>query len=231
MIGRYLLCVLALAILGGCSLARNPLVDQVLPQLLDRVGGRTSGAEQAPSEPTRAQIDAIGSAVIAVRLGDGPRAFLVPRSDLDGYVIYQDINRRGLVLLGGLVTGTHGLGLNLAAVRHQIDDPLVTAAPIGTWPDTVNRDYQFWRGSGAARSYNIAVACRYVTVAREEIEIIERLYDTVRIDEICTNNRRSFTNRYWIAEGTTVLIKSLQWIGPKSEPVTVEILRRYSPAP
>ena len=54
-----------------------------------------------------------------------------------------------------------------------------------------------------------------------------RSYETARIVESCANARRRFQNVYWVVPETGFIWKSVQWLGPKLNPVTVEIIRAY----
>ncbi|MEM1314572.1 MAG: YjbF family lipoprotein, partial [Pseudomonadota bacterium] len=56
------------------------------------------------------------------------------------------------------------------------------------------------------------------------IEIVERVYDLVRIDEPCAGPSRRIENRYWVDPATGFVWRSRQWAG-RSGPVIVEIAR------
>jgi hypothetical protein len=176
-------------------------------------------------EPTRAQLNQIPSATIALSLGAEPRTFLVPLADNGGYLNYLDSAGHGVVMLGGAVTGTQALGQDLQAVRHQQDDPIAYPAPLDEWPGQVTRDYQFAQRGGA--EFSITLLCVFEPLARETIEIFETDFDVVRISETCTNARRQVVNTYWVEEGTGFIWQSEQWLGPYLEPATIEIIRPY----
>ena len=176
-------------------------------------------------EPTRAQLNQIPSATIALSLGGGPRTFLVPLADNGGYLNYLDSAGHGVVMLGGAVTGTQALGQDLQAVRHQQDDPIAYPAPLTEWPGQITRDYQFAQRGGA--EFSITLLCVFEPLARETIEIFETDFDVVRISETCTNARRQVVNTYWVEAGTGFIWKSEQWLGPYLEPATIEIIRPY----
>ena len=185
-------------------------------------------AEPPPArEWTRAELDEIASAAIALSFEDTGRTVLVPLSDAGGYVTYQDRNRRGVRLHGGAVAGTLGFGQDLLAVRHQLDDPVADPTPLADWPGQVDREYQYRLRELA--NFSITVTCVFDRVVREEIEIVELRYDTIRIVETCRNARRSFENTYWAEPDTGFIWKSRQWTGPNIRPVTVEIIRPYRP--
>lgn len=186
------------------------------------------GGEEPERQPelTRAQLDEIPFATIALTLGDGPRTFLVPLADNGGYLNYLGSGGHGLVMLGGAVAGTQALGQDLEAVRHQPNDPIAHPTPVAGWPGQVDRDYQFAQRSGA--EYSITLACVFERLVRETIEIVEIDFEVVRISEVCTNARRQVVNTYWVEAETGFIWKSEQWLGPHLEPATIEIIRPYS---
>ena len=217
---------LALAIAGvlaGCSSSG----DNTFRRLGGLVKASYFGGEEPerPPELTRAQLNEIPFATIALRLGDGPRTFLVPLADNGGYLNYLGSGGRGLVMLGGAVTGTQALGQDLEAVGHQPDDPVAHPTPLAGWPGQVWRDYQFAQRSGA--QYSITLVCVFERLVRETIDIVEINFEVVRISEVCTNARRQVVNTYWVEAETGFIWKSKQWLGPHLEQATIEIIRPY----
>ena len=186
----------------------------------------TGAAEPAPrQELTRAELNNIPFATIALSFGGGQRTFLVPLADNGGYLNYFGSGGRGLVMIGGAVAGTQALGQDLQAVRYHPDDPVAYSTPVADWPGQVYRDYQYAQRSGA--EYSITMACVFERLARENIEIVEIDFEVVRISEVCTNARRQFTNTYWVEPETGFIWKSQQWLGPNLEQATIEIIRPY----
>ena len=218
---------LALAAAGGLA-ACSSTGDNTFGRLGALAKASYFGPEEPERQPelTRAQLDQIPFATIALRIGDGPRTFLVPLADNGGYLNYLDSGGRGLVMLGGAVAGTQALGQDLQAVRHQRDDPVAHPTPMAGWPGQIYRDYQFAQRSGA--EYSITLACVFERLVSETIDIVEIDFDVVRISEICTNARRQVVNTYWVEEETGFIWKSTQWIGPNLPPATIEIIRPYS---
>ena len=215
---------LAAALIGAACSSEGP-------QDLDRIAALAKQsllpAETAAPvrELTRAELDQIPYATIALSLGGGPRSFIVPLADNGGYLTYQDANRRGLVMLGGAVTGTLALGGDLRTVQHDRHDPVAYPQPLADWPGRVFRDYQFKARDGA--EYRITLDCMFQTVAAETVEIVEIAFDLVRVSEICTNAARQVTNTYWVEADTGFIWKSEQWLGPRLGQATIEIIRPY----
>jgi hypothetical protein len=182
--------------------------------------------QQEPArELTRAELNQIPYATIALRFQDGPPTYLVPLADNGGYLTYLDQNRRGLVMKGGAVTATKALGEDLRAVRHHRDDPIATPTPLADWPGRLHRDYQFRVRDTA--DYSVTLDCVFERLAAETIEIAELNFEVVRVSEVCTNAARQVVNTYWVEADTGFIWKSQQWLGPNLAPATIEIIRPY----
>ena len=227
---RSLLPLACAAALGACSSGGGTVYERMAPLLQEQfLGGPIFGEEVPAAEPremTRAELNEIPYATIALTIGDNPRAFVVPIADNSGYLVYQDPARRGIVMRGGLVTATHGFGHDLDAVQHRRDDPVAVPTPLPEWPSQVARSYEFTvRG---LNPYEIGVLCRYERGAREHVDIVELRFEVVRMVETCANARRTFVNTYWANPETGFIWKSEQWVGPNLSPITVEIIRPYA---
>ena len=222
---------MALALAGGLTAALAACSSEG-PILLHRIGAVAADsiagpADEAPApQLTRAELDRIPSATIALSVAGGPRAFLVPLADNGGYLDYRDAEGNALVMFGGGVSGTGSLGHDLQGVHYHRLDPIAHPTPLAEWPGRVHRDYQFTRRD--LDEYSITLDCVFEPVARETIEIVEISFDLVRVNEVCTNARRQVTNTYWVQEDTGFVWKSEQWLGPGIGHLTVEIIRPYA---
>ena len=217
--------------LAACSSGGDSTGERLRPLLEQTIfGGSIFGEDKPAAKPpvfTRAQLNAVPFATIAVKDAEGNRSYVVPVADNGGYLNYQDSLRRSIIMRGGLITATQGLPFNLSAVRHAVDDPIVTPAPVAEWPGSIFRNYQF-KLSGGARDFTITTSCIYEVRAPERIEIVELFFNTIRIDEVCSNAQRTFTNTYWADPNTGFIWRSKQWIGPRQDAMNVEIIRPYA---
>jgi Group 4 capsule polysaccharide lipoprotein gfcB, YjbF len=227
---RPLVMLACAAVVAGCSAGGGTVYERLGPMLQQQLltGTAVGEPEPAPEQPreiTRAELNQIPYATISLQAGDNPRAFVVPLADNGGYLVYQDAARRGIVMRGGLITATHGFGYNLDSVAHRHDDPIAVPTPLPLWPGMVERSYDFTiRGQ---IPYQIAVMCEFDRGVREIIEIVELRLEVVRMVETCTNPERRFVNTYWADPESGFIWKSVQWVGPRLDPMTVEIIRPY----
>ena len=222
--GRAMAAVLLAAGLAGCSKGGDPVRSQAIAM----VGALLSGGDEADigrtREPSRAELDRIRSALIGFSYGELPPVYMVPLADTGSYLHYQDAGGRGIVMYGGAVSRTLGLGDNLMAVRYAPDDPIAHRTPLSGWPREVVRSYQFRRRD--LDEYAITVTCVLQAEARVMYEIVELQFPVTRVKERCRNAAREFENTYW-ADESGFIWASEQWLGPYLKPGTVEIVRPY----
>lgn len=220
---RYLFALTVLGLLTGCSSDGSTAAERLGPLAEDLIFGKDA-PDEPPKELTRAELAQVPFATVAISTPDSPRAFVAAVANNKGFVSYQDQTRRSIVLEGGLLVATHGLGYNLSAVKHQSTDPVARQTPLADWPGQLVRNYQF--ALTGAEDYDITVNCALSQIARERIEIVELFFDVVRVNETCSNGKSSFTNTYWVEPETGFIWKSVQWIGPRQpELFTLEIIR------
>ena len=184
------------------------------------------GGEPRP-EPTRAQLNEIPSAMIAVRRTDSKRAaFLRATAYNDGYVTYYTRAGNSFTLRGAAVTGHHGIGFDLMGFNSSPGDPLVTPTPLADWPRSVDRVYQMRSGDG--RIYTRGVVCTPIIGDAVKLEIKEIIFDVVAVEDRCRSGALAFSNQYWVAADTGFVWKSVQWTGPQMFPLDIEIIRPFA---
>lgn len=214
-------------LLGACSNDGKGNLELVGGYLYDAVLPEGEGPPvETPRELTRAELDQIPFATVALSIEGSARTFVVPLADNGGYLTYMDATRRGFVMQGGAVVGTLGLGIDLNGVRNAANDPIAHPTPLAEWPGQVYRNYQYKVRDGD--EYAISLTCTFQRVASERIEIIERDFDVVRVAETCTNRQRQVVNQYWVEADSGFIWRSTQWVSPKQPPLTLEIVRPYS---
>lgn len=232
MIARYLKsAVLGLGCLGlltACNSSNDGLIARSLPILASGIfGSDEPEAPKARTTVTRAALNAVPFATITIApvTAEDRKTFIVAVANNNGYVSYQEPGGRSVVLFGSLLTSTNGLGIDLAATKKQIDDPIAVKTPVLDWPGVVVRNYQISLGSRP--NIEITVTCTLQIVAKETIEIVELNFDVTRVQETCRNTRREFANTYWVGDDGQVW-KSVQWAGPELGQLVIETVRPFS---
>jgi hypothetical protein len=222
--GLTTVCAAALAIgFSACSSGGSDVFKRTGEIALSVI----AEPEEVPQpQLTRAELNEIPYATIAVSSGSGSRAYLVPLADNGGYLDYRDAAGTSVRMLGGALAGFESAGHDLDGVLYDQSDPIAHPRPLDQWPAQIWREYQFsLRHLGP---WDIALNCAFQPQGRETIEIVEVSFDVVRVNEICTNARRQVSNAYWIDEDTGFIWKSEQWLGPKIGQVLVEVIRPYA---
>ncbi len=215
-----------LIVVGACA-QRS---DNVLEQLARSGIGSLLGGDDAaapPPLPTRAQLDQIDGALLSIQFKHDPATGFVGAINRthDGYVTYQDKTRRSIIVRGALVTGVQGFKYDLSAIKTQADDPIVNWTPVASWPKSLFRNYQYTLQSAA--DYQISVKCDVTPLMRETIVVFEKSYDVTRLQEVCSNDQRQFTNTYWADTETGFIWRSEQWLGPNLRPATINVVNPF----
>lgn len=225
---RLFAALLAAVLAGGlaaCSKGENNLGDRLIPILRGALLDGDEAGVGRRVEPTREVLNQIPAAVIGLEYGDLPPVYLVPLADNGGYLSYQDEGRRGVVMFGGAVAGTLGLGNDLKTVKHGLDDPVAHRTPLAQWPRSIHRTYEYRVRD--LDDFTITVACEIEPIAPVMYEIVELQLAVTRVVERCSNAVRSFENIYWV-DDTGFVWASRQWLGPDLDAATIEVVRPYS---
>ncbi|MEM8793726.1 MAG: YjbF family lipoprotein [Pseudomonadota bacterium] len=216
------LALAALVALTACTEQGENDALRVGRLVLDQGFGEAPAPRAAPS---RAQLDQIRTALLALRVGDAQPVFIVPIAKNGPYLTYLDPARRGLVMQDGAISGTIAFGHDLKGLKTQKDDPVAHQTPLANWPGLVERVYQFRVRDG--EDFIIALTCRFERGPRELIEIYELFFETVQVTETCVNAYREITNTYWVEPGTGFIWRSDQWVSPRQPRMTIEIVRPF----
>ena len=222
--GLTFVCAVAIVIGPSACSSGGPNVFKRTGEMAVTAFAGREGVSQP--QLTRAELNRIPYATIAVSSSGGPRAYLVPLADNGGYLDYRDAVGTSVRMFGGALAGFESTGQDLDGVLYDQSDPIAHLRPLARWPAQVWREYQFsLRHLGL---WAIALNCVFQPQGRETIEIVEVSVDVMRVNEVCTNARRQVTNAYWIDENTGFIWKSVQWLGPKIGHVLIEVIRPYA---
>ncbi len=111
----------------------------------------------------------------------------------------------GVVLQGELLTGTKGLGADLATA-----DLGGLQGLIATGSGVTTRIHSYLNGEG--RSFQITYDCTISQNGDEDVTIIGKTYATRVVAETCVSNQETFENRYWIGKSDGIMWQSRQWV-------------------
>jgi hypothetical protein len=161
---------------------------------------------------------AIPFATVGVRIGDAHEQILVLATDSHGERLWVAHTQVAMTTRGGRIVATAGLPFNVAGYSAANG----TAA---NWsaPHSVRWSVDF----PDLGLYSVAVACEDRPAGSDPITILGRQLDTMRVDETCRSEQLqwSFTNTYWVSEASGRVWRSTQYIHPKMDPLTIQILR------
>ena len=173
---------------------------------------------------TRADIDKIPYASLAVRMVEGPQALLIlGRYDGDE-LNWISADREVIVTRRGRVVKTYGLPQDVRTTVFLTKDPV--GGPSGDFANaadcvrTIDLEPQHRDG--------IVVRSSFSRVGTDAIDILGERFDTDLWQEraAAADLDWQFTNRYWIDRASGYVWKSVQVTAPDLPPLEIQVYRR-----
>jgi Group 4 capsule polysaccharide lipoprotein gfcB, YjbF len=172
---------------------------------------------------TRADIDRIPYASIAVRLGDGPQALLIlARYDGDD-LHWVSAERKVIVTRRGRVVQTYGLPVDLKETAFLTADPV--GRPVAAFAAakeclrTIDLEPRHIDG--------VLVRSRFAGDGRDDLVILgEHLATSVWSETSAAAELDwNFTNRYWVDAQSGFVWRSLQYVSPRLPALEIIVYR------
>lgn len=192
-------CVGVAWMLAGC----NPLMNASLNTFKAAVVG------PAPLVLTQAQVDAVPFPQIKVGTvsGEGVMALIRQRGDLQFWVAS---GKQVLLLRDGLVVRTVGLGADLDGTRWQGRSPFQQGL------HRVPNGYRSTRQTDVVDGYRLGVTVhsRMTRKGMETLDILDKPYALLRVDEDIEAADFHARNRYWVDPEDGFIVHSEQHLTP-----------------
>ena len=186
-------------LLSGC----NPLMSASMDTFKAAVAGPPA------LELSQAQVDAVPFPQIKVTTvsGAGVMALIRQRDDLQFWVAS---GKQVLLLRDGLVVRTVGLGTDLDGTRWQGRSPFQQG--LHRVPD----GYRSTRQIDVVDGYRLGVTVnsRMTRQGLESVEILDKSYALLRVDEDIEAAGFHARNRYWVDPGDGFIVQSEQHLTP-----------------
>jgi hypothetical protein len=204
---------LALLAVGGCSSESSDIWLLYGAARADLLGSRSV---------TRQEAAAVPYASMGVRLGAGSEVLAVLATDAPHTRLWIAGKRLAVETDGGRIVRTSGFANNLADVSGDLGAPVPPVKGLHQGGErTLLYDF------ADLNAYSVKVVCRTVEGGSESIKILGRLIPATRMDENCRAGVLdwSFTNTYWVGIKDGMVWRSTQFVHPRLDPITTEILR------
>ena len=152
-------------------------------------------------------------------------AFLIPYSDRrDSRPGALRTRRTGsdshVVLRGGVLLATRGLGNDLGSTNADAAVRAIQQRSPISGPHTI------YYTSGDNQVERVDLLCEMRTVGNETIEIVQRSFNVVHLQENCTGTRGIITYDYWVDRRDSTVWQSRQWAGPDMGYLRTRLLKK-----
>ena len=207
---------LAASLLAGVAACGNneasgPL--EVLAQTAGQVVAERRAGDSQPAAPAKSEAEAAAEAlrvnqgplIQAVFEGLGRTQIMAMTGQNGGLRTYMTPAEEALILRGGMLVGTRGLGHDLSVAEAQTE-PLIRAGASGSG----TRVMRYYTGDGLERP--LQFSCTVGAGPRPGVTV-----------EDCQGHGTSFQNSYMVQGGQIAV--SRQWVGPNIGYITIQALR------
>ncbi len=210
------LAAAACVALAGCSSEGSDA--HLLVQAL-----RNAIAGPGPSKVTLQQAAAIPYASLGVRIGSGSEFLIVLALDGRHSKLWTAGKTVALQTDDGRIVRTSGLAHNLSGVSGDLG---AAVSPLDALRQHGGKRILLYDFADL-NAYSVKTVCRMGTLGSENIQILGKAIPTTRVEESCRADALgwSFVNTYWVGAKSGMVWKSVQYIHPRLESVSTEILR------
>lgn len=133
---------------------------------------------------------------------------------------YMSASRRGLVLKNGVITQTQGIGGDLANSQHESYDLRYTQ-------DVFTKTHGFLGGDN--QIHTVTFRCIRTVRPTDYFGLREQRRLLTPVDEVCSNDRQSHENIYFLYPNTGTVFRSRQWVSDQIGYLRVEQIQLPSP--
>jgi len=163
---------------------------------------------------TYQQAAQIPFASIGVRVGGSSEGMLVLASSNADQQLWTAASHVVLLMRAGRIVKTAGL-------EHNLNDMRLVRGGTGQAESVWEADF------GDLHAYSVLIRCHAVSRGAGSINNFGTAVATVQVDEECRSDQLdwTFTNSYWIAPQSGLIWRSIQYVSPKLDPLTIRVLR------
>lgn len=207
--------------LAACTGGNSPADSETgaLVEIREAVQGSRNASDAPQVNVTRALLDGLTVASLeAVSETLDQTAYLVPSSRRGPVTIWRSADQAQLVIREGLVTGTRGIGNDLAS-----SDYAQTIAALRAHGGTATRRLFLRNDLGGQDT--LEMRCDIVDQGHVTLEVIGRSYLTHALRETCDAAGTAIVNEYWVEDRSGVIRQSRQWLGPKIGHLRLRLLK------
>ena len=146
-------------------------------------------------------------------------AYLVPFSNRGDVSIWRAADGSQVILRGGLIIATRGVGGDLAS-----SDSDQTLTALERRAGATSR--RLFVRNGNSGQDQVTLSCQTTDLGRTDLEVVEKVFDTHHVRQTCQVGQGTVTNDYWIEPASGLMRQSRQWVGPDIGYLRVRVLKQ-----
>ncbi|MFV0408943.1 MAG: YjbF family lipoprotein [Paracoccus sp. (in: a-proteobacteria)] len=216
--------------LGACGSASDENQSSVLGQLgqiagpaVAKVsGGKSAQPKAAPLSPEQMAARALSAnpaPLILVGLENtGTVQVMAMVGDNTGMRTYMTPNEQALIIRGGMLVGTRGLGHDLSTAETEGTAVLIRARRAGEGKRTM----RYLDGEGIERP--LPMTCSVAIGGGKNFSFAGSSWTATQVTESCKGGGAEIQNSYLVTASGQIPV-SRQWIGPNLDYVSIQTVR------
>ena len=218
---RSLIVSALVPVIAACSGGTEQLQNQA--NLASEIRTSVTNQRKAEAVPeivlTRALLDQLATPSLEIVSEKRERtAFLSPFSNRGDVSIWQTVDGSQAVLRQGLLIATRGIGGDLAS-----SDSASTLASLKQRAGSTTR--RLFLRNGNSGQDQLTLSCSLQDLGRENLEVVEKVYETYHLRENCRVGSGTITNDYWIETRSGLIRQSRQWVGSEIGYLRLRVLK------
>jgi len=177
-----------------------------------------------PPGITLEQASAVPYASIGFRIGRSSEGMLILAGQTGTDLLWTSAEHIAIATHNGRIVRTGGFRWNLADTQSATSDPLGANLGRNTPAEVSSRRLIDLRD---IHKFAIEITSQFELIGNQKINVLGTDLETVAYKESCVADQLDWTfqNSFWIDSDSGLVWKSIQYVHPNLDPITIETLR------
>tara|TARA_Y100001960_G_scaffold305576_1_gene359835 strand:+ start:20 stop:694 length:675 start_codon:yes stop_codon:yes gene_type:complete len=192
-IKKIVLLLLFIPNILGCSVSNKQ-------ENIEKIWSMFNSSNEEVKIITSSMIKDIPYKIIEIKTnGAIIQTLMLPISERNGYTNYISGNQQAITMQGNMISKTNGFNSFLISLEDNYAKPLFEQININNWVNySGKRTYKFLTPTYLENE--LVFECIFKRKEKEKIYILENELELHMVEQLCSNNKKSFKNSYWLEE-------------------------------